>query len=139
MRGWKPWQLVFLAYLLVLNVIVFCVLAFFLVNRGYLFLGQTPSVASVPPQPVEFSPEATAISPAEPAPLTTPASTEAPSVIPSVNIPPVLPSDQPQPTPTALPATVALATPIAQVPTATATPQPTPTKTATATPTPTPR
>ncbi len=139
MGKWKPWQFVFLAYLLVINFIVFCVLAFFLLRNDRFFPGQTTLVAVQPsavatiqatftltPLPTSYSTEYST----EPQP--SPSSTDVPILITAVNIPPVPLPDQAK--------EIIEATPIAQLqltdtstplPTATVTPLPTNTPTAT--------
>ena len=42
MKAWKPWQIVFLVYLLTLNLVVFGILGFYLLNK---FFSSTPSVS----------------------------------------------------------------------------------------------
>ncbi|MCB9104614.1 MAG: hypothetical protein H6633_10275 [Anaerolineales bacterium] len=110
MGKWKPWQIVFLIYLLVLNLVVFGVLGFvFLTNYVLIPYQTTPQpVAAVPtpPPPTDLLTLSTPVnevdrpttapnradpdpqSQSEPALVDTPPH---PLVIPSVDIPPLLP------------------------------------------------
>ncbi len=151
MGKWKPWQLVFLAYLLLLNFVVFCALSVFLLNnfnklavpRGEARLAAAPEI---PGTPAVATPTATFLPPAPPEAAGTSADTPVPVVIPPVNIPPVPPPQAvaaapvPEATLTLAPTIAPTFTPSASPTTSatpTASPTATPSPTATATPSPT--
>lgn len=148
MGNWKPWQFVFLGYLLVLNVAVFCTLAFFLFNRTFPLSPQPPSNLAAASK-VAVTATALPLDAVVPTHQIQPTPTPPqPEHIPPVNIPPVLPPDQPETianypgsqdnaaTPT-LVAVAQLPSPTVATPTSTPSPPPTSTSTSTLTPTPT--
>ncbi len=106
MRKWKPWQFVFLAYLLLLNFIVFCVLSFFLLRNDRIFQPvaniQTNTVTAIIPSPV-VSPLVSneSLVPPSSTEQNDVESTEVPVVIPSVNIAPVPPPEPSESAPAA--------------------------------------
>ncbi len=124
MAKWKPWQLIFLGYLLLLNIVVLGALGYFMLRLGPdRFLALVAGQAGA--GPTELASAAVQTTPS-------PSPTVSPTPIPPLNIPPA-----PVPTPTPAPATRVAAA----IPTATSTPTrtPRPTATATSTPTRTPR
>jgi hypothetical protein len=90
MGKWKPWQFVFLAYLLLVNFVVFCVLSFFFLNSGYYMWSAPVSATPITEYLVSPSSQAPAtmiVQAQQPVATNSPV----PVVIPSVHIPPAPP------------------------------------------------
>ena len=101
MGKWKPWQYVFLAYLLLLNFVVFCVLSYYLVfyyrpaSTDPLSQPVANISSNTPAAPDSITGENDQSEP--PAPdIADAQSTDVPMIIPPVHIAPVLPPDQSQ-------------------------------------------